>query len=107
MESEHPILDEFYLVDGHNALLQLIHMTYNEFVDFYKRIGHEVTLYISKRRRPKPKETGMDLVFMLIVTMHIGSKWPVVANFFQMKTNTFRKKISTFARFIVDDLKTV
>lgn len=104
--SEHPIIDEFYMVDGNNALLKLIHFTYEEFLAFYKNIEPEVTAHLSNRRRPKPKQSDMDLVFMLLVTMRIGSKWPVAAKFFRMKTNTFHKKISFFAWLIVHKMKT-
>lgn len=44
---------------------------------------------------------------MLLVTMQIRSKWPVVSNFFRMTTNTFQKKIATFARAICESLHKV
>lgn len=52
-------------------------------------------------------EKGMELIFMLLLTMLIISKWTVAANFFRMKTNTFQKKIATFARAICESVHKV
>lgn len=49
----------------------------------------------------------MVLILMVMLTKHIGSKWRDDANFFRIKRNTFKKYISTFTRFTVNELKTI
>lgn len=64
IESQHPMINELYLIVGNKELSELIHVTYEEFVQFYEKLEKDRNNYMIKRRGPGPKETRMDLFYV-------------------------------------------
>lgn len=56
-----------------------------------EKVEYDFDFYLS-RGGPRPKQSDMNLMFMLLAKMRMVSKCPVAANFVRMKTNTFHKK---------------
>lgn len=49
----------------------------------------------------------MDIFFTLLVTLKIGCKWFALSKIFQKSTDTFKKKINSFAHYIPEHISEV
>lgn len=92
VESDDLTIDEFLKIGGNRGFLNFLHFSYDEFKTIYDLLSERIETYISRRREPELSESRMDLLFMLMVTMILGSTWVITGQIFRMKSNKSEMK---------------
>lgn len=93
-----------HLIDRNKAVLELIHITYDERIELYERERERFKKVNIKKNGPRNKRKWNRPTLNLMTTLP-GEKLQGAVHLFRMKKSTLQKTIAAFARDIIETLQ--